>query len=63
MRHLPVAQLLSQALPKVQRRVVRSHPLPARQHLLPQSVERRLLLSRLRLQVGLLSPRSLLSLG
>ena len=63
MRHLPVAQLLSQALPKVQRRVVRSHPLPARQLLLPSSVERRLLLSRLRLQVGLLSPRSLLSLG
>lgn len=63
MRHQPVAQLLSQALPRVQRRAVRSHPLPARQHLLPQSVEQRFRLSRLRLRVGLLSPRSLLSLG
>lgn len=63
MRHRPAAQLLSQAPPRVPLRVVLLHPLLVRQHLLPQSVELRLLLSRLLLRVGLLSPRSLLSLG
>jgi hypothetical protein len=62
MRHLPAAQPLSQAPPRVPPRVVRLHPLLVRQHLLPQSVARWLLLSRLLLRVGLLSPRRLLSL-
>jgi hypothetical protein len=63
MQHLPVEQLRSRALPRVQPRVVRSHHLSVRQHLLLSSVEQRRRLSQLLLRVGLLSPRSLLSLG
>lgn len=63
MQHLPVEQLRSRALPRVQPRVVRSHHLSARQHLLLSPVEQRRRLSQLLLRVGLLSPRSLLSLG
>jgi hypothetical protein len=59
MQHLPVEQLRSRALPRVQPRVVRSHHLSVRQHLLLSPVEQRHRLSQLLLRVGLRSLRSL----
>lgn len=63
MRRLPVAQLLSQALPRVQPRAVRSHHLSAQRLPLLLPVEPWLRHRRLLLRVGLLHPLSLLSHG